>query len=112
MSERPEHGIRYELVRVEGDAQEGVTLYRGHAHTKEGSVPLEARIEHASGSASARVGDSDRRPSQDEEGVSLRELEKGAAALVRATARSYLAEGRRPPRRILRWRERPPQTHA
>jgi hypothetical protein len=108
VSDRPEHGVRYELVRVDHGRGEdaGVTVYRGHAHMKTGSLPLEARVDHASGGASARIDGSG------SEAALLRDLEKGAAALVRATARPYLADGRPPPRRILRWRERPAPTTA
>ncbi len=85
--------MRYVVDRAQG---EGVR-YRGHAHTKEVSIPLEVSVDTA-GAVIARLDEHASLSGEDR-----REMEREAAALVRAALRSS-ATGGSGPRRIARWR--------
>lgn len=94
---RPSAGVRYALARAE--AGESV-VYRGFAHMTGADAPLEVRIA-ASGAAEARV----EAAALPEGAPAAAELEREAAALVKAAVKSASAAGRPPPRRITRWRD-------
>jgi hypothetical protein len=93
---RPSAGVRYALTRVE--AGEGA-VYRGFAHLTGADAPLEVRIA-ASGAAEARV----EAAALPEGAPPPADLEREAAALVKAAVKAAITAGRPPPRRITRWR--------
>ena len=99
----PGHGARFELTLAPSTAS---VVYRGHARFPGYSVPLE--IEVTAAAASTRCSP------PEPEGVDgaaphldageLDAVAKTASALVRATTKSPMTEGRPPPRKIVRWR--------
>ena len=92
--DRPDFGVRYSVERVGADAQ--AVTYRGHAHLPSASIALEVRVALPNGATEARVLG---------EGVAdAAELQRAAAALVRAATKSAVASGRALPRKIVRWR--------
>jgi hypothetical protein len=95
MTQRPAHGVRFALD-LAPDGEGADVVYRGFAHLPEADLPLEVRVGEAGATASL---DASAAPS-----APRAELERAAAALVRAAVRAPLAEGRRPPRRVVRWR--------
>lgn len=88
---RPTAGARLSLVREE--ETDGAVVYRGFVHLPDRDVAAEATIELPAGGVRVALG----------EGGSP-ELEKTAAALVRATTKALVASGAELPRRIARWR--------
>ncbi len=86
--------MRFVLEREgEGAASgEGAVIYRGFAHTKDADHPLEVTVELPSGATRAKL-----------EGGAV-EMEKVAAALVRAATKSAVTGGGSLPRKIVRWR--------
>jgi hypothetical protein len=98
---RPSAGARYAVERAE-DRPDAV-IYRGFVHLPDRDLPLEVQVARPSGAATARVGEGARVGEwAREKGVA--ELEKAAAALVRAATKAALASGGEPPRKIVRWR--------
>lgn len=97
---RPSAGVRYALTRVE--AGEGV-VYRGFAHLQGADAPLEVRIA-TSGAAEARV-EATALPEGAQAAHTVAEIEREAAALVKAAVKSASAAGRPPPRKVTRWRD-------
>jgi hypothetical protein len=90
---RPTSGSRFEVEQVE-QAPDSVT-YRGHVHLPGASHPLEVRVPLPDGAATARVEGA---------GEAAAELERAAAALVRAAVRNAHSADRPLPRKIVRWR--------
>ncbi len=88
---RPSAGARYALEKAEETA-EAVT-YRGFVHLPDADVPAEVRVELPGGAARASLG-----------AGGTAEMEKSAAALVRAATRASVAAGGALPRKIVRWR--------
>jgi hypothetical protein len=102
MSLRPASGARFALDWLgpgPGGGVGPVALYRGFVHLPDADLPLEVRVEASAAHALIAPDAGAHRPAAE-----LRELERIAAALVRAAPKGPLAEGRPPPRRIVRWR--------
>ena len=92
--DRPTYGVRFAVERATVGS-EGV-VYRGHAHVPGASWPLEVRVALPGGATIARFLDA---------GVpDAEELQKAAAALVRAATKVAAAAGKALPRKIVRWR--------
>lgn len=90
---RPTTGVRYDILLSPQEAQEEEGLvYRGHARLPDRDIPLEVRVS-AKSEARASLNCGEALPEAER-----RELEREAAALVRAATRGI------PPRRITRWR--------
>lgn len=89
--DRPTAGTRYMLDHAGDEA--GATLYRGHAHRPDASLPLEARVSLTDGRVEATVSGLD-------DDAERQRLEREAAALVRAATKNAAPL----PRRIIRWR--------
>jgi hypothetical protein len=84
-------------------------VYRGFVHLPGADLPLEVRVEMSGGATHARIGEG----SEGARGVGppaappwkgAAEMEKAAAALVRAATKAALAGGGALPRKIVRWR--------
>ncbi|AKT40435.1 hypothetical protein [Chondromyces crocatus] len=95
---RPSAGVRYVVVLESGEE----VVYRGFAFLPDADLPLEVRFA-ASGAATAKV-DATALPSQGEGAPDVPELEREAAALLRAAVKASSTAGRPPPRRVVRWR--------
>lgn len=91
---QPEHGVRFELICAEGGGAGADAVYRGHAHTAQGSVPVVVQARRAGASAEASCDDA----------ALAQALARAASALVRAATRSELEAGQALPRKIVRWR--------
>ena len=97
---RPTAGVRY---AVERNADEGkVVTYSGFAHLPDADVPLVVRVEQQDDvdgktNVVAKIDDA-------AGVVDVSALERAAAALIKAAARSAKDAGRSLPRRIVRWR--------
>jgi hypothetical protein len=87
---RPTEGARYVVERAEADATR--VIYRGTAHLPDADLPLEVTVALPSGATSASLPGAPP------------ELEKAAAALIRAATKSAVASGAALPRKIVRWR--------
>ena len=87
---RPTAGVRLAVTRAEGD--EARVVYRGFAHLPDRDLAVEVTVALPGGATHATV-----------EGGAA-DLEKTAAALVRAATKSELAAGLALPRKIVRWR--------
>lgn len=98
----PEHGVRFEVTRPDPADPASELVYRGFAHGVSGpsgaraSVRCEVRVRADGVVASLERGDLPQELHA--------EIEKALSALVRATTRGPLGEGRLPPRKIVRWR--------
>jgi len=92
---RPTAGARFVLERADEKADETVEVlvYRGFVHLPGADVPAEVIVELPGGATRATLG----------EGGSA-DLEKTAAALVRAATKGRGAGGSPLPRKIVRWR--------
>lgn len=95
MSARPASGARFAVDRVDDEPGPGA-VYRGFVHLPDADLPLVVRVGEAGATATVDA------PAASPEARA--DLERVAASLVRTAARAPLAEGRRPPRRIVRWR--------
>lgn len=95
---RPTTGVRYAVERSGVDGK--TVIYSGFAHLPDADVPLVVRVEEeaADGRANvvARV--------EDAAATDAAAIERAAAALIKAAARSARDAGRSLPRRIVRWR--------
>ncbi|MDI1437379.1 MULTISPECIES: hypothetical protein [Polyangium] len=101
---RPTAGVRYALVRGEGEEEGAGVTYRGFAHLPDVDLPLEIRVEQAGeGGAEGRANVAARIEGA-AVGVDVAGLEKAGAALVKAALRAARDAGRPMPRRIVRWR--------
>lgn len=96
---RPSSGVRFVLERVDapGDITGARCSYGGHAHLPDRDVPLTLEVDGAAVKPHERATDAPADPL-------VAELARDAAALVRAAVKAAAAAGRRPPRRIVRWR--------
>lgn len=106
---RPTAGARYVLERDPAGGEVGEVVYRGFVHLPDADVPIEVRVRargEEGGSVAplapgvARV-DAEAIPAG---GPRPAELERMAAALVKAAVRSAGSADRDPPRKIVRWR--------
>ncbi|MFT3764239.1 MAG: hypothetical protein QM820_01765 [Minicystis sp.] len=88
---RPTAGARFVLEKAEETAE--AVIYRGFVHLPGADVPATVTIELPSGATRAALG----------EGGSA-DLEKTAAALMRAATKALVAGGSPLPRKIVRWR--------
>ncbi len=95
MSLRPSSGVRFAVDRVDGEPGPEV-VYRGFVHLPDADLPIVVRAADSGVTAVVEADPGGARSRAD--------LERAAAALVRAVVRAPIAEGRRPPRRIVRWR--------
>lgn len=94
---RPQQGVRFAIERA--TETEKTTVYRGFAHLPEDDIALEVYVDEGEGeraSVTAKLADGS--------GERRTELEKAAAALVKAAVRGAKDAGRALPRRIVRWR--------
>ncbi len=92
----PAHGVRFEITRGEAGVAPAEIVYRGVARLEGATFDAEVRVTRDAASARITGGGL--------AGERIASLEKALAALVRAATRAPLAEGRLPPRRIVRWR--------
>lgn len=97
-SMRPHQGVRYAVERATAEGK--TTVYRGFAHLPEQDIALEIRVEEGEGERASVTAKLD-----EIAGESRAELEKAAAALVKAAVRGAKDAGRALPRRIVRWRD-------
>jgi hypothetical protein len=93
---RPSAGARYALEKAEETGE--AVVYRGFVHLAGADVPAEVRVElpgpgTPGGATHATLGPG-----------GTPEMEKAAAALVRAATRASVAAGGALPRKIVRWR--------
>lgn len=88
---RPSAGARYALEKAEETGQ--AVVYRGFVHLPDADVPAEVSVELPGGAARATLGPG-----------GTAEMEKAAAALVRAATKACVAGGGALPRKIVRWR--------
>lgn len=96
---RPTTGVRYAVERSDVDG--AVVIYNGFAHLPGADVPLIVRVEHDDVEGRANVV----AKVDDVSGVfDGPAIERAAAALIKAAARSARDAGRALPRRIVRWR--------
>jgi hypothetical protein len=95
----PENGQRFVLDHERGS--EEPFIYRGSVETPERSVAIEVRVHTTAESADGLQAVGSAPEASDEDRA---ELERLAAAMVRSALRSALKQGRRPPRRVKRWR--------
>ena len=93
---RPAAGARYVLERVEETGE--AVVYRGFVHLPDADRPVVVRVELPGGAPHASLG-----------AGGAAEMEKAAAALVRAATRATVAAGGALPRKIVRWRGWPPR---
>ena len=89
---RPTAGARLSVVKAEEEPD--AVIYRGFVHVPEADIPAEARIDLAGGPVKLTLG-----------AGGTPELEKTAAALVRAATKSLVASGGALPWKIVRWRD-------
>ena len=88
---RPTAGARLSVEKAEeGPA---AVLYRGFVYLPDADVPAEARIDLPGGAVTVTLG-----------AGGTPELQKTAAALLRAATKSLLAAGSALPWKIVRWR--------
>ena len=100
---RPTAGVRYTLSRAGDDG--ATTVYRGFAHTKDADLPLSVRvIKPAEASSERAVVTASVEVTETGPDVDIAELEREAAALVKAAARAAKDAARPLPNRISRWR--------
>jgi hypothetical protein len=88
---RPTAGARLSVEKTAEDA--GAVRYEGFVHTPDADVPADVRVELPGGAVRVTLGP----------GGSA-EMEKTAAALVRAATKALVAAGAPLPRKIARWR--------
>jgi hypothetical protein len=88
---RPSAGVRYALEKAEETSE--AVRYRGFVHLPDADLPLEVRVDLPGGATHAEVGPG-----------GTAEMEKAAAALVRAATKALVAAGGPLPRKIVRWR--------
>jgi hypothetical protein len=88
---RPTAGARYALEKAEETAD--AVIYRGFVHLPDTDVPATVTLALPGGAAKATLGDG-----------GTAEMEKTAAALVRAATKAELKAGTALPRKIVRWR--------
>lgn len=95
---RPTTGVRYAVEQrgVEGKA----VIYSGFAHLPNVDVPLVVRVEDDDVSGRTNVAVN----AEEAAGADGPALERAAAALIKAAARSARDAGRALPKRIVRWR--------
>jgi hypothetical protein len=97
---RPTAGVRYALERA---SEEGpTTIYRGFAHVPDRDLPLEVSVTRPEGEGAGERAVV--RASLGAASADAADLEKEAAALVKAAARAARDAGRGLPRKIVRWR--------
>lgn len=89
---RPTAGARLAVVKAEETS--AAVIYRGHVHTPERDLPVEITVALPGGATRAALAEGE-----------LDDLEKSAAALVRAATRAAVQAGTPLPRKIVRWRE-------
>jgi hypothetical protein len=89
-SARPTAGVRFAVVWAEADTAR--VVYRGFAHLPDADLPLEVTITLPSGATRASIMGG------------TPEMEKVAAALVRAATKAEINAGAALPRKIVRWR--------
>jgi len=93
---RPATGARYCVERDAAGGSPEEAIYRGFVHLPHADLPLEVRVALPAGATSATLtGAGEARP----------DLEKAAAALVRAATKPAVLAGTALPRRIVRWRD-------
>ena len=96
---RPSTGMRLSVTLVdENDADDAdvapdAFVYRGAVHLPATDVVAEARVARPPGAVRVELGEG-----------GTPEMEKWAAALLRATTKAPLAAGAALPRKIVRWR--------
>lgn len=96
MSLRPATGARYCVERGAAAEPGAEVVYRGFVHLPDADLPLEVRVALPTGATRAALtGAGEARP----------DLEKTAAALVRAATKPAVLAGTALPRRIVRWRD-------
>jgi hypothetical protein len=88
---RPTAGARLAVEKAEERAD--AVVYRGFVHLPDADVPAEVTVALPSGATRAALGEG-----------GTAELEKTAAALVRAATKAQVAAGSALPRKIVRWR--------
>ena len=88
---RPTAGARLAVEKAEEGAQ--AIVYRGFVHLPDADVTAEARVELPGGAVKVTLGPG-----------GTPELEKSAAALLRAATKALVAAGSPLPRKIVRWR--------
>ena len=96
----PDNGQRFVLDHERGSDEP--FIYRGTVETAERSIAVEVRVRLATQSADGLDAVGSAPEAADEDRA---ELERLAAAMVRSALRSALKQGRRPPRRVKRWRQ-------
>ena len=89
-SARPTAGARFAVVLAEKGAEK--IVYRGFVHLPDTDLPLEVTLDLPEGKPRALLTGG------------TPELEKVAAALIRAATKAELATGSPLPRKIVRWR--------
>lgn len=96
---RPTTGVRYAVERTGAEGKS--VIYSGFAHLPDADVPLVVRVEEEDADGRASV------VAKLDDAVSVADgaaIERAAAALIKAAARSARDSGRALPRRIVRWR--------
>jgi hypothetical protein len=88
---RPTAGTRLSVEKAE-EAPDAV-IYRGFVHLPDADAPAEARVELPGGAVKVTLGPG-----------GTPEMEKTAAALLRAATKALVAAGGPLPRKIVRWR--------
>ena len=88
---RPTAGARFALTREE--VTESAVVYRGFVHLPDRDVPATVSIGVPSAAVQVTLGEG-----------GTPELEKTAAAMVRATTKTLVARGSELPTKIVRWR--------
>lgn len=110
--QRPASGARFVLEQVGTGTGAGVereVVYRGFVYLPDRSLPLEVRVALPGGATRAALSDAEglagAEGSEGPEAAAVRrELERMAAALVRAATKTEAAAGAPLPRKITRWR--------
>jgi len=92
--------VRFVLTHERGS--ESPLIYSGRVETPERSLPIEVRVSVGAETADGLEAIAAMPEAAAEERAGL---ERVAAAMVRSAVRSALRQGRRPPRRIQRWRQ-------
>jgi hypothetical protein len=88
---RPTAGARLSVEKAEEGPD--AIVYRGFVHLPAADVPAEVRVALPGGAVTASLGEG-----------GTADLEKAAAALVRAATKGIVASGGALPRKIVRWR--------
>lgn len=88
---RPTAGARFVLEKADETA--AAVIYRGFVHLPGADVPAEVTVELPGGATRAALGEG-----------GTADLEKTAAALVRAATKALVVGGGALPRKIVRWR--------